>query len=98
MYILSGIFYKFGQNGFYLDFVGKKIIENFIRGVFLLNSQIFNEKYMIEFLTKNIFESFFNNLTKLTNPSKFSQELFFFNLVCSVFFLLILFQIIFFII
>ena len=97
MYTIAYIFYFFNQNGFYFDFVGKKFVENFIRSVLILNTQFFSEKYLVEFLTKNIFEIFFLTLFKIFHQSNFSQELFFFNLIGSTFVILIFFQLIFFI-
>jgi len=98
MYILSNAFYYFGQCGVYLDFIIKKLAEKFIRNLLIVGAQIFSEKYIIEFLTKTIFENFFSFLSNMYNQSNFSQELFFFNVIGSIFIFLILFQIIFFIV
>ena len=50
-------FFKFIQNGFYLDFFIKKLAEIFVRNYFIYTAQFFGEKYIIEFLTKKTIDS-----------------------------------------
>ena len=53
------------QSGFYIDFFVKKMAEVFIRNFFVYTALFFGEKYMIEVLTKKIFENyimFFNKI------------------------------------
>ena len=57
-YIFSFFFFKFVQNGFYIDFFIKKVIEIFCRNIFIYSSQFFGEKFIIEYYTKKIIESY----------------------------------------
>ena len=49
------------QSGFYIDFFFKKMVEVFIRNVFVYAALFFGEKYMIEQLTKKTVDSFVFN-------------------------------------
>ena len=53
------------QSGFFIDFFLKKIIDVFLRNVFVFGAMFFGEKYMIERLTKKIVDSFLFNSNKL---------------------------------
>jgi len=57
-------FFRFVQSGFYLDFIIKKISEIFIRNFFIYTSIFFGEKFIIEFFTKKIIDSFIFNSNK----------------------------------
>jgi hypothetical protein len=50
-------FHRFCQSGFYIDFFVKKIGEVFVRNIFIYGAQFFSEKFIIEQLTKKVFES-----------------------------------------
>jgi hypothetical protein len=52
------------QSGFYIDFFFKKIIEIFIRNIFIYASLFFGEKYMIEYITKKTIDAFIFNSNK----------------------------------
>jgi len=41
------------KSGFFIDFITKKIVESFIRNVFISGGYIFGEKFIIEHVTKN---------------------------------------------
>ena len=53
------------QSGFYIDFIFKKLVEVFIRNVFIYASLFFGEKYMIEHLTKKVVDNFIYSSNKL---------------------------------
>lgn len=57
-------FFRFIQSGFYLDFIFKKISEIFIRNILIYSSIFFGEKYMIEYFTKKVIDSFIFNSNK----------------------------------
>lgn len=83
-FFISFKFRRFSQSGWFLDFFLKKNIEIFVRNIFLYLGQFFAEKYMIEFLTKKIFNFcifFFNRYfgwIKLEYINFFIQFLIFF--------------------
>jgi hypothetical protein len=52
-------FQRFMQSGAYIDFFLKKNVEIFVRNIYIYLSQFFAEKYIIEFLTKKIFNCCF---------------------------------------
>ena len=54
----------FAYNGFYFDFVFKKLGEIFIRNVFVFAALFLGEKYMIEHLTKKVVDNFVFNSNK----------------------------------
>lgn len=78
-------FYIFAQNGFYLDFIYKKLSEIFIRNFLIYSAQFFGEKYLIEFLTKSIFQNFFNKLNLILEQPNYNYESFFFNIITLIF-------------
>lgn len=88
-------FFRFIQTGLYLDFFFKKIVEIFVKNYLVLTAQFFGEKYVIEYFTKKIIDSwFFNNnkifgLFELTNSSFFVQfiSFLFFFLSILIFFI-----------
>ena len=53
------IFRRFCQSGFYFDFFFKKLTEIFIRNFFIYGAQFFGEKYLIEVLTRKVFNIHF---------------------------------------
>ncbi len=61
-FFFTSRFLKFIQSGCYVDFFFKKIIESFVKNIFVYTSQFFGEKYFIEYLTKKIIDKvIFNN-------------------------------------
>jgi hypothetical protein len=46
------------QSGFYIDFLFKKLVEIFIRNIFIYSALFFGEKYIIEHLTKKTIDNF----------------------------------------
>ena len=79
-------FFRFIQSGLYFDFFLKKIIEIFVKNVFIYSALFLGEKYMIEFLTKKIIDSGVFNLNKLINLSELFFSYYFIQLL-SIFFL-----------
>lgn len=85
-YCFSFFFFRFVQNGFYIDFFIKKIIEILCKNLFIYTAQFFGEKYLIEYFTKKVIESYIFNLNSKYNFFIFYYSYFFtYNL--SVFFL-----------
>ena len=78
-------FFRFIQSGLYLDFFLKKIIEIFIKNVFVYSAQFIGEKYMIEFLTKKVIDSSIFNVNKIINFNDLFYSYYFIQLL-SVFF------------
>ena len=78
-------FFRFIQSGLYVDFFLKKLIEVFIRNVFVYASQFLGEKFMIEYLTKKIIDSSIFNINRLGNFVDLVFSHFFIQLI-SVFF------------
>lgn len=62
-YFFSWNFFKSCQNNLYVDFLLKKIAEIFVKNIFIYSAIFFGEKFLIEYFTKKIIESyvFFNN-------------------------------------
>ena len=58
-FFFSFEFHRLCQSGFYLDFFLKKISEIFVKNIFIYSAQFTGEKYMIEELTKKVFEKSF---------------------------------------
>lgn len=81
LFIFKYDFFKFIQSGFYLDFIIKKISETFVKNYFIYSSHYFGEKYVIEYITKKIIESWVFNSNK---------NFFFFSLFNSIFFIQLL--------
>lgn len=78
-------FFRFIQSGLYFDFFLKKIIEIFVKNVFVYSALFLGEKYMIEFLTKKIIDSSIFNTNKLINLSELFFSYYFIQLL-SIFF------------
>jgi hypothetical protein len=83
------------QSGFYLDFFFKKISEIFIRNVFVYSSLFFGEKYLIEVLTKKIFENFIFNTNKFISFKNLKLNFFFFSVINVLFLIVVLINILF---
>lgn len=75
---------NFFQTGWYVDFIVKKNIENFIKYFFIYSGLFFNEKFIIEYLTKIVFIyyiSFFQTFIQSLNIPKIYIFLFFLNII-----------------
>lgn len=83
--IVTFNFFRFIQSGLYFDFFIKKLVELFVKNVFVYASQFLGEKYMIEYITKKIIDSSIFNINRLTNISDLFYSYYFIQLL-SVFF------------
>jgi len=90
-FFFSQNFHRFCQSGCYLDFFFKKISEFVIKYVYIYGAQFFGEKYVIEELTRKIFEKSFWKLNKYVGLTKLFYSLFFVQLISCIFYLLMLF-------
>lgn len=88
-------FFRFIQSGLYLDFLIKKLTEIFVKNYFVYSSHYFGEKYIIEYLTKKIIESWIFNLNKNHFHFNFLNSLFFIQNISFIFIFISLFIIIF---
>jgi len=46
------------QSGMYLDYVVKKLAEIFVKNFLVLGAVFFGEKFIVEFLSRRVFEKF----------------------------------------
>ena len=76
------------QSGFYMDFFLKKCVEAFIRNFFIYTALFFGEKYMIEVLTKKIFENYINSLNSVFGWTNYNYMWFFLSVLCFIVYLL----------
>lgn len=83
--IVTFNFFRFIQSGLYFDFFIKKLVELFVKNVFVYASQFLGEKYMIEYITKKIIDSSIFNLNKFINFNDLFYSYYFIQLL-SVFF------------
>ena len=93
--IVTFNFFRFIQSGLYVDFFLKKVIEIFVRNVFIYSSQFLGEKYMVEFLTKKIIDSSIFNVNKVINLTDLFYSYYFIQLLCVFFYFFSIFNIIF---
>lgn len=93
--IVNFSFFRFIQSGLYLDFFFKKLIEIFIKNIFIYSSQFLGEKYMIEYLTKKIIDSSVFNINKLINLTELFYSYYFIQLTYLFFYFLTIFNVIF---
>jgi hypothetical protein len=89
-FVISHDFNRFCQSGFYFDFFYKKLSEVFIRNVFVYTAQFLGEKYMIEVLTKKIFDSLVFNTNKIIGLKKLNYSLFFMSIITFLAYCLLL--------
>ena len=78
------------QSGFYVDFFLKKLIDLFIRNVFIFSAMFFGEKYMIEKITRKIVDSFIFKSNKFIGFTILNYRFFIYNLLVFIFYILIL--------
>lgn len=88
-------FFRFIQSGLYFDFFLKKLVEIFVKNVFVYSSHYLGEKYMIEFLTKKVIDSSIFNTNKLINFNDLFYSYYFIQLLCIFFYFFSIFNIIF---
>ena len=81
------------QSGFYFDFLIKKLTEVFIRNVFIYAALFFGEKYMIEHLTKKTVDSFIFNSNKILGWTTLNYMWFFYTMLSTVIYILLLINI-----
>ena len=78
------------QSGFYFDFIFKKLAEVFIRNIFVYTALFFGEKYMIEHITKKTIDSFIFNSNKFVGWTTLNCMWFFYTLLTTVLYSLLL--------
>lgn len=81
-------FFRFIQTGLYLDYFFKKVIEIVLKNYIVLTAQFFGEKYIIEFLTKKVIDSWFFNNNKFIGLFELTQTNFFIQFISFLFFFL----------
>lgn len=84
-FIFKFSYFRFIQNGLYVDYFLKKIIEIFIRNIFIYTMQFFAEKYIIEYFTKKIIDSYLFNLNKFFNISNYFFSIYFIQILTFFF-------------
>lgn len=89
-------FIRFIQTGLYLDFIIKNITEVFVKNIFVYTSQFFGEKYLIEYLTKKLIETWIFNLNKNFFFFELFHFYFFIQILTIIFYFIIFYLIIFF--
>lgn len=77
------------QSGFYIDFFFKKLIDLFVRNVFVFSALFFGEKYIIERLTRKIIDSFLFKSNKFLGFTSLSYRLFVYVFLTVLFYTLI---------
>jgi hypothetical protein len=63
--------------------------EVFVRNFFVYSSQFLGEKYMIEYLTKNIFNKSVFYLNKVVGSNNLQYFDFFYNILMNLFYIII---------
>lgn len=86
-FLLTKNLFNFFQSGLYIDFIIKKIVELFIRNVFVYTSTLFCEKFIIEFLSKKSSDNLIL-LFKYTCSINFFFESFFSQVILCLFYLI----------
>lgn len=87
--ILTFNFHRFIQSGFFLDFIVKKYTEIFIRNVLIYSSIFFGEKFLIEYITKKIIDSYIFNYNKFFYISKLSYLYYFSQIISFILYIFI---------
>ena len=77
------------QSGFYIDYILKKYAEVFVRNVFIHSALFFGEKYMIEFLTKKIVDSFIFNSNRFVGWTTLNYTWFFYMMLSIILYILL---------
>lgn len=87
--------FNFFQSGFYIDFIIKKLSELFVRNILIYTGIFFCEKFVIEFTTKKILDSFFF-ISKAFSTPIFFFESFFSQVIFILFYFLVFIELFFF--
>lgn len=74
----------------YGDFIIKQLVEYVTKYLFILTALFFGEKYIIEYVTKKTVDSFIYYANATSNLSKLSYMSFFYIILSSVFYFLII--------
>ena len=93
--IVTFNFFRFIQSGLYFDFFIKKIIELFVKNVFVYSAQFLGEKYMIEYITKKIIDSSIFNMNRFININDLFYSYYFIQLLSIFFYFITVINIIF---
>lgn len=93
--IVTFNFFRFIQSGLYFDFFIKKLVELFVKNVFVYASQFLGEKYMIEYITKKIIDSSIFNTNKFMNFNDLFYSYYFIQLLSAFFYLFTLLNVFF---
>lgn len=80
------------QSGFYIDFFLKKLADIFVRNVFIFSSLFFGEKYMIERITRKVFDFFLFNSNKKIGFTTINFRLYIYILLTIIFYLFFIFN------
>jgi len=76
------------QAGFFIDFVLKKLVDVFVRNVFIFGALFFGEKYMIEYITKRIVDNLIFVSNKRLGFTNLNYGTFFITFVGLLFYVL----------
>lgn len=87
-YLVTFRFFRYIQNGMYVDFFFKKLSEIFVKNVFNYTFQFFGEKYIIEYLTKKIISNSIFNSSVYTELTKLGYSFYFIQLLSFFFYIL----------
>lgn len=80
-------FHRYIQSGFYLDFIVKKLSEIFIRNVLIYSSIFFGEKFIIEYVTKKIIDSYVFNYNKDFYTHNLNYLFYFSQIISFIFYI-----------
>jgi len=87
-FFVSFNFHRFCQSGCYFDFFFKKLSEVFVRNFFVYAAQFLGEKYMIEFLTKSIFNKVVFFVNKFSGSNNLKYFDFFYTIFTNIFYII----------
>ena len=91
---------KIIRDGFHIDSITKKLLENFLKKIFIYSGIFFGEKYIMEGLGPKLVENFiwtfknkffFEHISIITLFYQVIFILFLFNLYINLFFLIVIF-------
>jgi hypothetical protein len=81
------------QSGFYIDYIFKKIVDVFIRNIFIFSAIFFGEKYMIEKITRKMVDYFLFKSNKIVGFNVLNYRIFIYIFLTILFYTLIFFNI-----
>jgi len=85
--LLSFSFHRYIQSGFYLDFIIKKLSEIFIKNILIYSSIFFGEKFIIEYITKKIIDSYVFNYNKEFYTNNLNYLFYFSQIISFIFYI-----------